>query len=221
MRGPYLPPGPRRLLCAALLGCAPLRGNGPRRSADTLRRLGLGDVSGDTFRLNDVGRHRALLETSLVVDGERRRVIDDPAALFWAKVDKSGDCWLWTGARDRDGYGKFQVTIHGSNRQRCTRAHRFAFELAHGRPATLNVLHSCDRPACVRPDHLFEGTQQDNARDALKKGRWVGQRLTVDTVREVRRTHKPGASVAALARQLGCANSTAYQVIVGRSWTWV
>lgn len=86
---------------------------------------------------------------------------------FWAKVDKSGECWIWTECRDRDGYGRFRLL--GMNR----RAHRIAWEMAFGPvPAeTPCVLHRCDNTACVRPDHLWVGTVSDNNKDRAAKGR--------------------------------------------------
>jgi hypothetical protein len=100
-------------------------------------------------------------------------------ARFWAKVDKNGPtqshmetpCWLWTAAKSRDGYGVFGI---GS---KLTRSHRFAWVLTHGPiPHHDNyhgacVLHRCDTPACCRPDHLAIGTQTDNMRDMVTKGR--------------------------------------------------
>ena len=85
---------------------------------------------------------------------------------FWAKIDKSGDCWEWTGYRDRLGYGRLRVD--GS----LMLAHRVAWELEHGYISEgLNVCHHCDNPPCVRPNHLFLGTQRDNIKDSVHKGR--------------------------------------------------
>jgi len=86
---------------------------------------------------------------------------------FWSKVDKTGDCWLWTAAQNRHGYGDFYVsrTFH-------TMAHRFSWALHYGPiPEGLFVCHRCDTPLCVRPDHLFVGTTQDNMADMMRKGR--------------------------------------------------
>ena len=87
---------------------------------------------------------------------------------FWAKVDTSGECWEWTAARNSKGYGAFW---DGTRHQK---AHRYSWELQIGTiPEGLLVCHKCDNPKCVRPDHLFLGTYQDNAIDAINKGRMV------------------------------------------------
>lgn len=84
---------------------------------------------------------------------------------FWAKVDTSGDCWIWT-ASVRNGYGQFGTP------EGIQPAHRVAWTLANGDiPDGLIVCHRCDNPPCVRPDHLFLGTQLDNVRDMIDKGR--------------------------------------------------
>lgn len=89
-----------------------------------------------------------------------------PAARFWAKVNKSGDCWLWTANSGRRGYGRF-----GYN-GRTQQAHRVAWQLTHGPIKDgLCVCHSCDVPACVNPAHLWLGTQDENVSDRDKKGR--------------------------------------------------
>lgn len=85
---------------------------------------------------------------------------------FWKKVDKSGDCWLWTAYKKKGGYGTFNV--EGT----MITAHRFSWQIHFGGiPEGMNVLHKCDTPACIRPEHLFLGTQQDNIDDMVEKGR--------------------------------------------------
>lgn len=85
---------------------------------------------------------------------------------FWAKVEKGDGCWLWTGATSRRGYGS--VTING----RSVATHRASYEAYHGPiPDGLHVLHSCDTPACVNPEHLRVGTRLDNMRDRAERGR--------------------------------------------------
>jgi HNH endonuclease len=89
-----------------------------------------------------------------------------------ARILRGPGCWNWTGARDGSGYPLVswraggRVTMHAS---------RFIWESANGPiPAGLNVLHSCDNPACVRLDHLRLGTQADNCRESAIKGRHRG-----------------------------------------------
>jgi len=84
---------------------------------------------------------------------------------LWAKVDKSGDCWVWLGAKAKTGYGHFS---HG--RKKTIGVHRASFFIHNGYwPAV--VMHTCDNPSCVNPDHLKGGTQRDNMLDMIAKGR--------------------------------------------------
>lgn len=81
-------------------------------------------------------------------------------------VDPVSGCWLWQGRLDADGYGRFKQG------RRLRSAHRFSYELHCGPvPAGLSVLHGCDKPACVNPDHLRPGTAKENSQDALKRDR--------------------------------------------------
>jgi hypothetical protein len=94
---------------------------------------------------------------------------------FWSKVSKSDKCWEWTAATNKHGYGTFQFE------GRLQKAHRVAWQLSMGSvPDGLFVLHRCDNPSCVRLTHLFLGTQRDNVRDAMRKGRYRGGRPKVN-----------------------------------------
>lgn len=85
---------------------------------------------------------------------------------FWTYVKKTDSCWLWTRYRQSHGYG---AMYFNSTRQL---THRISWQLANGAiPPGMNVLHRCDVGACVNPDHLFLGTQPDNVRDMIDKGR--------------------------------------------------
>jgi hypothetical protein len=97
---------------------------------------------------------------------------------FWDKVDRGGpvpahcpelgNCWVWTGAVTRWGYGKFSVSSRVWER-----AHLVSWVLGHGpAPQGLYILHRCDNPPCIRPSHLFAGTPKDNTQDMIAKGRW-------------------------------------------------
>lgn len=75
-------------------------------------------------------------------------------------------CWVWVGYRDSNGYGRFRASSE------TVLAHRFGYELRNGPiPEGMKLLHLCDNPACVRSDHLMTGTQADNVRDMIEKGR--------------------------------------------------
>lgn len=93
---------------------------------------------------------------------------------FWSKVTKGDGCWEWHGARFKQGYGI--LTIGGKS----LLAHRVSVELSTGKPIPEGMLvcHHCDNPPCVRPDHLFVGTDGDNVRDCVQKGRNRNQSMT-------------------------------------------
>lgn len=146
---------------------------------------------------------------------------------FWRKVTKSESCWIWSGSKRPNGYGTIQ---RGGKNSPTLLAHRVSCELHHGPiPRGCVVMHSCDNPSCVNPEHLLIGTHKDNTGDMDAKGRRVtiaplgvqnGKSvLDDDKVRYIRQN--PERSHAALARELGVGATTVRGVRIGRCWTHV
>lgn len=104
------------------------------------------------------------------------RVPRPPAVRMWARIDRSDSnaCWEWPGARHGKGYGLLFDRLTGTH----WRTHRLAWTAANGPiPAGLMVLHRCDNPPCVNPAHLWLGTNAENARDMVAKGRHWRSRI--------------------------------------------
>lgn len=90
-----------------------------------------------------------------------------PEDVFLGRVNKTELCWLWTGTKNEYGYGI--ILMPG---EKPVRAHRYSYELFVGKiPDGMVVMHSCDTPVCVNPDHLSLGTRDENNKDAVKKRR--------------------------------------------------
>lgn len=88
---------------------------------------------------------------------------------FWAKIERGDGCWTWLASVSPWGYGRSPFPGRSG---RLVMAHRIAWELTNGPiPDGLIVCHHCDNPRCCRPDHMFLGTDKDNAMDAARKGR--------------------------------------------------
>ncbi len=157
---------------------------------------------------------------------------------FWSKVRKTDDgCWFWLGGKIK-GYGRFAI-----DRRRYVRAHRYSFELTRGPvPDGLGVLHECDNPGCVRPDHLFVGTDADNVADRDAKGRTArGDRsgartvpsarprgdahamskLTGPSVALLKQRLRDGATQREVADEFGVASPTISHIVAGRTWRHV
>ncbi len=138
---------------------------------------------------------------------------------FWMKVQKGeGDaCWIWLGKRHpRSGHG---IATIGHNRR--TYAHRVSFALTTGNWPTLNVLHSCDNPPCCNPAHLREGTQADNVRDMVERGRSLkgdrqpNARLTTESATAI--LHSP-LNARQLAAIYGVSQTCVYDIRARRRW---
>ena len=143
---------------------------------------------------------------------------------FWAKVDKTGDCWNWMGCKNLFGYGRFRV----GKKVRTT--HRMAWELTNGLiPNNLSVLHKCDNTSCINPAHLFLGTQGDNIRDAFSKKRMSnrGERnsntgLVDSDIVEVRKRYSLGGiTQKELAKLYGISWYQIYNIVHNISWDHV
>ncbi len=127
--------------------------------------------------------------------------------------DPISGCWLWTGTMTRKG-GYGELIYRGEKH----RAHRLSYEL-HDRaiPAGLCVLHKCDVPHCVNPDHLFIGTNLDNVRDRDDKGR--GRRtLTEEQVIAIRKTDGLRRDIAS---HFNIGESTVRNIKSRRTWAWL
>jgi len=143
------------------------------------------------------------------------------SARFWSRVDKTESCWVWRGKKNVRGYGQFWAAA-----QRLELAHRTAWRLIRGPiPVGKLALHKCDNPGCVRPDHIFLGTDLDNSADCRAKGRsrsGVGERngrarLTDAQVEEIRRAYIPGSTrMVDIAREFGISNSHVSQLVNNR-----
>jgi hypothetical protein len=91
--------------------------------------------------------------------------------MFWSHVQKTDTCWLWTGVLKPSGHGNLYYTPE-PKKHVTLKAHR-ASMIIHGIdiPKGMFVLHKCDNPKCVNPDHLYIGTHNDNMRDMKERGR--------------------------------------------------
>ena len=163
------------------------------------------------------------IETERTVFGVN---VDSFEERFWSKVDKNGanSCWNWTTGKDRYGYG--QITINKRN----LRSHRVSYAIRHGDIENgLHCLHECDNPACVNPDHLFLGTNQDNMDDKVSKGRQVSlkgesngtAKLTAVKVLEIKRLLAGGVTQRAIASVYGVSQKNVSLIKAGKRWAHV
>lgn len=128
------------------------------------------------------------------------------------------DCWEWVGLQDDFGYG---ITGVGG---KPNKAHRVSYEAFVGRlPEGACVLHKCDNPRCVNPDHLFLGTRADNAADKVAKGRQrrhfgetnPNARLCADDIRAIRSSAETGK---ALSKKYGVSQTNISSIRLGKAW---
>jgi hypothetical protein len=141
---------------------------------------------------------------------------------FWAKIacETLQSCWIWCAGKSADGYGNFWAA------GKTVSAHRFMYEYLHGPIVDgLHVLHTCDRPECVNPNHLRLGTPADNVSDMYAKNRQVNLRgehhgsakLTADMVYEIRLLSSKLTN-RELAKKYGVSYAQVARIIRGERW---
>lgn len=137
-----------------------------------------------------------------------------------SRINKTETCWLWTGHCDQNGYGRLLI---GPNRK--DMAHRLSYTLFIGPiPDGLYLLHSCDNPTCVNPDHLRPGTHDNNMNDMVIRGRSLRgekhniSKLKNDDVRIIRLLAKEMTHTE-LARMFNVSIGNISHIISGRNWS--
>ena len=145
---------------------------------------------------------------------KKRPVLD---RLFdMAIPEPNSGCWLFTGSTNNKGYG--QIRCSGKTHL----AHRISFEALNGSAGGKHILHQCDTPLCVNPEHLWVGTQKDNIIDMWKKKRspTFGEshpfsRLTDTAVREIKSSSEKGRD---LAKRFNASEATISMIRRGHTW---
>lgn len=139
------------------------------------------------------------------------------ATRFSAKYipEPNSGCWLWYGAVSGSGYGNFR--LNGGT----AKAHRVSWELHKGSlPAGLHVLHRCDTPTCVNPDHLFLGNHSTNMRDRACKKRNPTQRLTTSDAQAIRAKYQSRSiSQKMLAESYGVSQQLVSKIVNNQVWS--
>lgn len=157
------------------------------------------------------------------------RTAQEPEQRFWRFVKKTDNCWIWTGHKDRAGYGTFGVP-----KGRMLRAHRYSWKIAHGEipDSQILVMHKCDNPSCVNPEHLFLGSQKDNSADKVSKNRQAKgshqglSKVTEDQVHTIRDRYIHGQrgglnTTRRLSKEFGISLATVKQIVSGKTWKHV
>lgn len=135
---------------------------------------------------------------------------------FFHYVEKTETCWLWTGAKNRSGYGKFcfRDIIHDT-------AHRVSHKLFIGLiDEDMSVCHTCDNPSCVNPEHLWLGTTLDNKLDQINKDRG-GVKLNSAKVLEIRSLYSSGIGSNTIAKMYDVTCGTISSIVHRRIWKHV
>lgn len=158
------------------------------------------------------------------------QITNTPVNRFWLQTeipkDKEDGCWIWVGTLNHHGYGNFRG-FNGKN----DKAHRFSYRLHYGKfDESLEILHSCDNPACVNPKHLSVGTHDTNMEQMVERGRSIPMRgenafnnkLTEEQVLEIRSRYSNGnGTYKSLSGEFGVSVGHIKNLVIGKSWAWL
>jgi len=140
------------------------------------------------------------------------------------EILNENDCWNWEGPKDKNGYGVF------NHNKKTLKAHRISYEIYYSEPLNeLHCLHKCDNPSCVNPLHLFSGTNLDNVRDRVRKGRSSTgnqkgskngfSKLTEKEVIEIRNLYNMGVSKKELSKKYNVHRCNIHYIVTNKTWT--
>lgn len=152
-------------------------------------------------------------EASLISESDYKR--------FWKYVNKTENCWNWTASVNTYGYGCFWW--NGKQWQ----AHRVSWYIKYNSFPKDCLLHICDNPRCINPQHLKEGSQKDNIQDKVLKQRQAkgsnngNARLTEEEVLSIKNKYSKGQSLRSLAKEYTVSKTAIKYIIIGRTWSYL
>lgn len=138
-------------------------------------------------------------------------------------IKRPSGCWEVQGHALHSGHVHLTTGSPVKGDFRHIRAHVFAWEQAHAQtvPLGMVVMHTCDNPRCVNPDHLQLGTQRDNILDSIRKGRYNAfgiQKLNADQVRDIRKLAQRGLLQRQIAAQFGVSRHHVSAIVNRKVW---
>lgn len=139
-----------------------------------------------------------------------------PIEKFWSKVALTADtdrCWMWQGSGNGK-YGRFQY------KKKKWYAHQLSWALTHDEVPTLQILHHCDIKMCVNPNHLYQGTHQQNMDDLFWRGNWK-QRASVTEMdfHQIQDMFHKKATLAEVGNRFNISISVASSIRCGKHWS--
>lgn len=144
---------------------------------------------------------------------------------FLAKVNQTETCWIWEGCKNKNGYGLTQTNY--AKKLKTQYCHRVSYFLFKGEfDKQLDVLHNCDNPSCVNPEHLHLGTQTDNNKERDNRGRHKAlkgadngnSKFTKEEVDEIKKYRETGMYYKDIAILFNCNRRTIEKLCLGKTY---